>query len=72
MAAGLTRASDCKRIEFETSRVAPTLLYGLDALGLPMVFIKSQQVNQPMKTLVQHKAVISVTRADKARVLPGL
>lgn len=36
IAAGLARAPDCKRIVFETGRMAPMLYHGLDALRLPV------------------------------------
>jgi hypothetical protein len=32
IAAGLAKAPECKRIVFETGRMAPTLYHGLDAL----------------------------------------
>jgi transposase len=55
IAAGLAKAPDCKRIVFETGRMAPTLFHGLDALGLPVVCIESRQAYQALKSLATHK-----------------
>src|SRR5580704_1464776 len=55
IAAGLAKAPECKRIVFETGRMAPTLNHGLDALGLPVVCIESRQAHQALKSLATHK-----------------
>ena len=55
IASGLAKAPDCKRIVFETGRMAPTLYHGLDALGLPVICIESRQAYQALKSLGTHK-----------------
>jgi len=55
IAAGLAKAPECKRIVFETGRMAPTLNHGLDALGLPVICIESRQAYQALKSLGTHK-----------------
>jgi transposase len=55
IAAGLAKAPDCKRIVFETGRMAPTLFHGLDALGLPVVCMESRQAYQALKSMGTHK-----------------
>lgn len=51
----LTRAPACRRIVFETGRMAPTLYHGLHAHGLPVICIESRQAYQALKTLGTHK-----------------
>ena len=55
IAAGLAKAPECKRIVFETGRMAPTLYHGLDALRLPVICIESRQAYQALKSLGTHK-----------------
>ena len=55
IAAGLAKAPECKRIVFETGRMAPTLYHGLDALRLPVICIESRQAYQALKSLWTHK-----------------
>ena len=55
IAAGLAKAPGCKRIVFETGRMAPTLYHGLDALGLPVICIETRQAYQALKSLGTHK-----------------
>ena len=55
IASGLAKAPECKRIVFETGRMAPTLYHGLDALGLPVVCIETRQAYQALKSLGTHK-----------------
>jgi transposase len=42
----LRKAPSCRRIVFETGRMAPILFHGLSRLGLPMVCIESRQAYQ--------------------------
>src|SRR5580704_5686239 len=55
IAAGWAKAPDCKRIVFETGRMAPTLYHGLDALRLPVICIETRQAYQALKSLGTHK-----------------
>src|SRR5215471_13076868 len=51
----LARAPSCRRIVFETGRMAPILFHGLSQLGLPVVCIESRQAYQALKSLATHK-----------------
>jgi transposase len=42
----LAKAPDCRRIVFETGRMAPILFHGLNQLGLPVVCVESRQAYQ--------------------------
>jgi transposase len=55
IAVGLAKAPECKRIVFETGRMAPTLYHGLDARGLPVICIETRQAYQALKSLGTHK-----------------
>jgi transposase len=55
IAASLAKAPTCRRVVFETGRMAPTLYHGLAALGLPVVCIESRQAYQALKSLATHK-----------------
>src|ERR1700704_5262027 len=55
IAAGLAKAPECKRIVFETGRMAPTLYHGLVELGLPVICIESRHAYQALKSLATHK-----------------
>ena len=45
----------CRRIVFETGRMAPILFHGLSQLGLPVVCVESRQAYQALKSLATHK-----------------
>ena len=51
----LAKAPSCRRIVFETGRMAPILFHGLSELGLPVVCIESRQAYQALKSLATHK-----------------
>jgi transposase len=51
----LAKAPPCKRVIFETGRMAPMLYHGLDALGVPVICIESRQAYETLKTLATHK-----------------
>jgi transposase len=51
----LAKAPSCRRIVFETGRMAPILFHGLTRLGLPVVCIESRQAYQALKSLATHK-----------------
>src|SRR6516165_9070039 len=52
----LANAPSCRRIVFETGRMAPILFHGLSHLGLPVVCIESRQTYQALKSLATHKS----------------
>ena len=45
----------CRRVVFETGRMAPMLYHGLTALGVPVICIESRQAYQALKSLKTHK-----------------
>jgi transposase len=51
----LSKAPSCRRIVFETGRMAPILFHGLNQLGLPVVCVESRQAYQALKSLATHK-----------------
>lgn len=51
----LMEAPACRRIVFETGRMAPMLYHGLREHGLPVICIESRQAYQALKTLGTHK-----------------
>ena len=51
----LAKAPSCRRIVFETGRMAPILFHGLSHLGLPVVCIESRQAYQALKSLATYK-----------------
>jgi transposase len=63
----LAKAPGCRRIVFETWRMAPILFHGLNQLGLPVVCVESRQAYQALKLLATHK-----TDRDDARGLAHL
>lgn len=53
--ASLAKPPACRRIVFETGRMAPMLYHGLRERGLPVVCIESRRAGQALKSLVTHK-----------------
>jgi transposase len=53
--AELGKALTCRRVLFETGRMAPMLYHGLMARGLPVVCVESRQAYQALKRLSTHK-----------------
>src|SRR5271165_6605142 len=51
----LAKAPSCRRIVFETGRMAPILFHGLSQLGLPVACVESRQAYQALKSLATHK-----------------
>ena len=49
IAGELAKAPTCRRIVFETGRMAPILFHGLNQLGLPVVCVESRQAYQALK-----------------------
>src|SRR6202042_3370832 len=55
IAGELAKAPSCRRIVFETGRMAPILFHGLSQLGLPVVCVESRHAYQALKSLATHK-----------------
>jgi transposase len=55
IAAELAQVPPCRRVVFETGRMAPMLYHGLSQLGLPVICIESRQAYQALKLLTTHK-----------------
>ena len=55
IAGELAKAPSCRRIVFETGRMAPILFHGLNQLGFPVVCVESRQAYQALKSLATHK-----------------
>src|ERR1700748_1559527 len=55
IAAALASALACRRVVFETGRMAPMLYHGLTACGVRVVCIESRQAYQALKSLTTHK-----------------
>src|SRR5271154_1911717 len=55
LAGELAKAPSCRRIVFETGRMAPILFHGLSQLGLPVVCVESRQAYQALRSLATHK-----------------
>ena len=55
IAVELAKAPSCRRIVFETARMAPILFHGLSQLGFPVVCVESRQAYQALKSLATHK-----------------
>jgi transposase len=53
--AALAGAPACRRVVFETGRMAPTLHHGLTERGVPVVCIESRQASHALKSLATHK-----------------
>jgi len=53
--ATLMRAPPCKRVVFETGRMASMLYHGLDALDVPVACIESRHAHQALKSMATHK-----------------
>src|SRR5256714_11515791 len=55
IAAELAQLPTCRRIVFETGRMAPMLYHGLRQLGLPVICVEGRQAYQALKLLATHK-----------------
>ena len=53
--AAIARVPACRRVLFETGRMAPMLYHGVSQLGLPVVCVESRQAYQALKSLATHK-----------------
>ena len=74
IAGELAKAPSCRRIVFETGRMAPILFHGLSQLGLPVVCIESRRLIRRSSRLRPTRP-IATTRAARAsgshRLLQG-
>ena len=61
--AALKQVPACRRVLFETGRMAPMLSHSLSQLGLPIVCVESRQAYQALKSLATHKTDRNATRA---------
>src|SRR5689334_8552881 len=68
IAAELAQLPACRRILFETGRMAPVLFHGLSQLGLPVVCVESRQAYQALKSLATllYEAATSCWPATRA------
>ena len=57
IAGELSKAPSCRRIVFETGRMAPILFHGLNQLGLPVVCVESRQAYQALKSLATTRPI---------------
>ena len=55
IATELAKAPSCRRIVFETGRMAPILFHGLSQLGFPVICVESRQAYQALRSLATHK-----------------
>ena len=55
IASVLAGAPQCRRVVFETGRMAPMLYHGLVELGVPVICIESRHAYQALKSLATHK-----------------
>src|SRR5271165_2641032 len=62
IASALAQLPACRRVLFETGRMAPRLYHGLSRLGLPVVCGESRQAYQARKSLATHKTERNDTR----------
>ena len=67
IAGELSKAPSCRRIVFETGRMAPMLFHGLNQLGLPAVCVESRQAYQALKSLATYKTDRNDARECPAR-----
>src|SRR5467141_2799689 len=51
----LAGAPACRRVVFETGRMAPMLHHGLTGCGVPVICIESRQARQALKSFATHK-----------------
>src|ERR1700752_3573151 len=71
ISAGLSKAPSCRRIVFETGRMAPILFHGLSHLGLPVVCVESRHAYQALKSLATHKTDRNDARGLAHLARPG-
>ena len=70
IAGELAKAPSCRRIVFETGRMAPILFHGLSQLGLPVVCVESRQAYQALKSLATHKGIVTLPCEEREWTTP--
>ena len=70
IAGELAQVPLCRRIVFETGRMAPMLYHGLSQLGLPVICIESRQAYMALKLLATHKSVSGARQLRSYAVAP--
>ena len=70
IAAALARVPACRRVLFETGRMAPMLYHGLSELGLPVVCVESRQAYQALKLLAQRTKPTATIARGLAHLRP--
>jgi hypothetical protein len=71
IAAALAQVPACRRVLFETGRMAPMLYHGLNRLGLPVVCVESRQAYQALKSLATHKPTATMHAAWRISPAPA-
>jgi transposase len=69
--AALAGAPACRRVVFETGRMAPMLHHGLAERGVPVVCIESRQASQALKSLATHKTTATTPVAWRISPAPA-
>jgi hypothetical protein len=59
----LAGAPACRRVVFETGRMAPMLHHGLTGCGVPVICIESRQARQALKSFATHKPTATMRAA---------
>jgi len=67
----LAKAPRCRRIVFETGRMAPILFHGLSQLGLPVVCVESRQAYQALKSLAPTRPIATTREVWRIWPAPG-
>ena len=67
----LAKAPSCRRIVFETGRMAPILFHGLSHLGLPVVCVESRQAYQALKSLQPTRPIATTLEGWRIWPAPG-
>ena len=71
IAGELAQVPLCRRIVFETGRMAPMLYHGLSQLGLPVICIESRQAYMALKLLATHKPTATMRAAWRTWLAPA-
>src|ERR1700733_7092492 len=67
----LAKAPSCRRIVFETGRMAPILFHGLSHLGLPVVCVESRQAYQALKSLATTRLIATMREVWRIWLAPA-